>query len=114
MNIQPIPRNLLIHSIEYSALNGTDDFDHDLYDAPITINRVRFDPTINFSRDGNQTLETITGVIFVDATNSENVPNEFIERSQVNFNGRRLVITNVIPCYQPYNGSIRHYELEVV
>ncbi|EAE5404711.1 minor capsid protein, partial [Listeria monocytogenes] len=52
-------------------------------------------------------------VIFIDAVNSMNVPNDFISRSKIYFSGKAYKIVKVIPCYATSN-SVHHWEIEVV
>ena len=113
MRAPPIPKIMLPHTIIYRAYNGSDDFGNPAYDNPVTIERVRFDETTVFSRDGTQTKIVANGVIFIDAVNSTPFLN-FEEQSLVIFNGRELVVQKVIPCYQPFSADIHHYELEVI
>lgn len=113
MRAPPIPKIMLPHTIAYRAFNGTDDFGNAAYGDPVTIERVRFDETTIFSRDGTQTRILANGVIFVDAINSAPLL-DFKEQSLVIFNNRELVVQKVIPCYQPFSADIHHYELEVL
>ena len=113
MRAPPIPKIMLPHTIVYRAYNGTDDFGSATYGNPVTIDRVRFDETTVFSRDGTQNKIVANGVIFIDAVNSAPFLN-FEEQSLVIFNSRELVVQKVIPCYQPFSADIHHYELEVI
>lgn len=114
MRVMPLPKSWLIHTIDYEAYTGEkDDFQNPIYDDPVTINYVRYDNSTVFSRDNTQTKVLADGIIFVDAVNSEPLP-EFKEQSKIGFEGRELTLKKVVPCYYPNKNAVRHYELEVV
>lgn len=114
MNVRPLPKSWLIHQIIYEGYTGEkDDWQNDVYEAPITINYVRFDDSTVFSRDNTQTKVLANAVIFVDAKNSDPVP-EFKEQSRITFNSEKYVINKVVPCYFPNKNKIHHWELEVI
>lgn len=113
MDIQ-LPLSYLIHDIWYEQYNGKNlDGDED-WDEPITIEHVRVDLTPVYRRAGNDTTVTANGVIFIDGVNSLGVPETFTEQSKIMFNGDGMIITKAIPCYQPNNDTIHHWEIEVV
>lgn len=114
MNVRPLPKSWLIHEITYEGYTGEkDDWQNDVYEKPIIINHVRFDDSTVFSRDNTQTKVLANAVIFVDAKNSNPVP-EFKEQSKIKFDDREYVIQKVVPCYFPNKNKIRHWELEVI
>lgn len=113
MRIPPLPKKWLIHEIEYEGYLGENDWGDVDYEPPITIKHVRFDDSTVFSRDSTQTKVLADAIIFVDAKNSNPVP-EFKEQSKVRFNGKEYVIQKVVPCYYPTEKRIHHYELEVI
>lgn len=113
--IRPLPKKWLIHEITYiEKLDGTDDYGNPLEAVPIIINHVRYDQSTVFSRDSTQSKIVAEGVIFVDAVNSSPLPEEFVEESKIEFNGRELTLKKVIPCYYPTKNEIHHWELEVI
>lgn len=115
MIIPPLPKSWLIHEIVYEGYTGEkDSWGNPKYDNPITIKCVRFDDSTVFSRDNTQTKVLANAVIFVDAKNSTNVPNEFKEESKVTFNGKEYVIKKIVTCYQANSKEIHHLELEVI
>lgn len=114
MRIKPLPKSWLIHTISYEAYTGKkDDFQNPIYDKPVTVKHVRYDNSTVFSRDNTQTKVLAEGIIFVDAVNSNPVP-EFKEQSKITFNDRCLTLKKVVPCYYPEKNAVRHYELEVI
>lgn len=114
MRIKPLPKSWLIHTITYEGFTGgQDDWGKPVYDAPITIEYVRFDDSSVFSRDNTQTKILANGVIFVDCTHSTPIPT-FKEDSKIMWNGRELVLKKIVPCYYPNKNEIHHFELEVI
>lgn len=108
-----LPKQWLIHSIEYKEYQGVDDWDSEKFAKPIPISHVRFDDSTVFSRDSNQNKVLADAVIFVDAVHS--VPRiDFKERSKVSFNDKEYTIKKVVPCYYPTKNQVRHWELEVI
>lgn len=109
-----IPKSWLIHSIKYEEYtNEKDDYGNQKYEEPITIDYVRFDDSILFSRDNTDTKIQANAIVFVDSKHSTNLPNKFIEQSKVTFNGD-YVIKKVVDCYYPNKNKIHHWELELV
>ena len=113
--IAPLPYNWLIHSIEYvEREKERDAFGNIVYKDAITIANVRYDEQTSYSRDTQENSLEYTGVIFVDARNSTNIPSQFVENSLIIFKGKELTLKRVITCYQPNTDLVRHYELEVI
>ena len=115
MRVGPLPKSWLIHTIIYEEkIPGKDSYGNPLFDNPVAIERVRFDDSTVFSRDNTQTKVLADAVIFVDSTNSINVPSRFVEESKITFNGRGYVLKKIVDCYYPRKNEIRHFELEVI
>lgn len=113
--IRPLPKSWLIHDITYiEKTEGTDDYGNPIHTDPIEIEFVRYDQTTVFSRDNTQTKIVAEGVIFIDAVNSSPLPEKFVEESTIVFEGRKLTLKKIIPCYYPNKNQIHHYELEVI
>lgn len=114
MRIPPLPKNWLIHSIQYERITGEkDDWGKDIYDKPVEIKNVRFDDSTVFSRDNTQTKVLANAVVFIDSKYSTPIP-DLKEQSKVTFNGKEFVIQKVVPCYYPDKNAIHHFELEVI
>lgn len=115
MRIRSLPKKWLIHDIIYEEkLDGRDSYGNDRFKNPIIIKNVRFDDSTVFSRDSTETKILANAVIFVDSTNSDNVPGRFVEGSKITFNNKVYVLKNVIDCYYPNQNKVHHYELEVI
>lgn len=111
----PLPKSWLIHSIIYEQFTGgKDSWGNPAYGAKNIISHVRVDLNTVFSRDSAQKKVVAEAIIFIDATNSESVPDAFIEESKVTFEGKEYTLKKVIPCYQVETNEIRHWELEVI
>ena len=112
--IPQLPKQCLIHTITYAAkTTETDDYGTPIKSEPITINRVRYDPSFEHTRNTVDNKIAHRGVIFVDSVHSEPVL-DFVEDSSIFFEGRELILKKVIPCYHPTNNKLRHIELEVL
>lgn len=115
MLVRALPRSWLIHDIIYKQkLDGKDDYGNPLHAEPIIIKHVRFDQSTVFSRDNTQSKIVADAVIFVDARNSEPIPDEFVEESIIIFDGKEHVLKKIVPCYHPKGDIVRHWELEVI
>lgn len=113
--MRALPRSWLIHDIVYrQRLDGKDDYGNPLYAVPTIIKHVRVDQTTVFSRDKTQTKIMANAVIFVDARNSELIPDKFAEESIIAFNGQEYVLKKIVQCYHPKSDVVRHWELEVI
>lgn len=115
MRVKPLPKSWLIHEITYEEkLPGKDSYGNPLYADPVIIEYVRFDDSTVFSRDTTDTKIVANAVIFVDVTNSTNLPKEFLEQSKITFNDNEYTLKKVVDCYYPQKNEIHHWELEVI
>lgn len=107
MNIKPIPLNLLIHTIIYTEVEGSDGWD-DNEKVPITIENVRVQPSSSLRRSSNSKGIDYNNIVFIDMENSSSCP-EFKEKSTVTWNNKDYEIVDVLPVHGAYD--IHHYEL---
>lgn len=115
MNVRPLPKKWLIHTIIYEKrLKGKDSYGNPLFADPVTINHVRFDDSTVFSRDTTDTKILANAIIFVDSKYSTNIPEKFVEESKITFNSKSYVLKKVIDCYYPTKNKVHHWELEVI
>lgn len=109
-----LPKLWLVHSIKYfKKQSGRDEWGNPIKDEEVEIKNVRFDEASTFTRNITQDQVSINGVVFVDARHSAPIV-EFVENSTIEFNGRKMVIHKVVPCYHPTSLKVHHWELEVV
>lgn len=114
MLAKPLPKTWLVHSIKYfKKQSGRDEWGNPKKEEEIVINNVRFDESSTYTRTPTQNTLSINGVIFIDSRYSAPIV-EFVENSTIEFNGRKMVIHKVIPCYHPNSNLVHHFELEVV
>ena len=114
MLIPTLPKDWLIHTIEYNGYTGKKDgWGNPAYEPKIIIENVRYDETTVFSRDNTQSKIVANGIIFVDATHSNPIP-DFKEESLILINGRELTLKKIVTCYYPNENRVHHYELEVI
>lgn len=115
MRVKPLPKSWLIHDIIYEEkLSDKDSYGNPLYADPVTIKHVRFDDSTVFSRDTTDTKIVANAIVFVDSTNSTNLPKHFVEESKITFNSKGYTLKKVVDCYYPTKNEIRHWELEVI
>jgi len=115
MRVMPLPKSWLIHDIIYGErLPGKDSYGNPLYADPVIIKYVRFDDSTVFSRDTTDTKIVANAIVFVDSTNSTNLPKRFVEESKITFNSKEYTVKKVVDCYYPTKNEIRHWELEVI
>lgn len=114
----PIPKSWLIHTITYEKYLGVDRYNDISYEAPVTIEFVRVDNSIDFSKNSNENKRNFTGVIFIDCVHSTKGI-MYVEESKITFididgNENKMTVKAVIPLYHPNSSKIHHYELEVI
>ena len=113
--VKPLPISWLIHDIQYEPYLTRDRLGNHVFGEPITIENVRYDEsTAHTVQPATEYKLSNNGVIFIDYRNSINLPDEFVEKSRITFNGKQLILQRVITCYHPDVNVVRHYELEVV
>lgn len=111
--IAPLPLSWLIHEIAYSKYNGEDRHNEASYEDAITIKNVRVDYADSSQLSGLSDDDKFESVIYVDAKNSTNVPNGFVNRSKITFKERDYKIVKAIPLYG-LSDEVHHWELEVI
>lgn len=110
--MRQIPRRLLPHSITYEAYIESGTFGgQETYEEPITIGLVRVEKVKKRKIDSQLDNENTKLIVFVDAVNSKNVPNEFVVKSKVNFNGEELFVEEVKPLFE--FSKLHHWELVI-
>ncbi|MFZ4452084.1 putative minor capsid protein [Salibacterium aidingense] len=113
VTIQPIPKNLLIHSVTYTeATEDNGGWNSGMTPAPVTIERVRVEPTSTLSRSSNRRDVNASHIIFIDHVHSS----PFLrmkEGSTVNFDGKDWKVERV-QTYYAFRSDPHHYEVELV
>jgi Minor capsid protein len=110
MAVRQIPKRLLIHTIEYSEIEGSNGWD-DSFKAPIIIKNVRVSPSFSVNRTANSEGQTISHVVFVDRVHSSIFP-KFKKKSKIKWEGETYELSEVKPYYD-FNDEPHHYELEL-
>lgn len=111
MRIKPIPKRLLIHTIEYEEFVKDGSFGEEF--APReTIRNVLVQPKTEIRRDMYQEEIQIDAVIFLDAANTPGFK-PLKEKSIVHFNGRewRVVACDALYAFDPEKPH--HYEVKI-
>jgi hypothetical protein len=108
MKIKPLPKNLLIHTIEYKEMVSNNGWDNS-FAEPITIEFTRVEPKTNLKRSNDSVSKDCSHVVFVDRENSSVFP-KFKEESRIVFNGDEFELSEVKPFYD-VKEEPHHYEL---
>lgn len=82
-NAPPLPLDWLIHNISYEAYKEEDRHNQVVYEKGIEIEHVRVDFSKSNQIAGLSDSDRYDAVIFIDAVNSMNMPNDFISRSRI-------------------------------
>ncbi|MET3504944.1 putative minor capsid protein [Halalkalibacter oceani] len=111
MRIRPIPKRVLIHSIEYEEFVRDGSFGDEFAPAE-TISFVLVQPKAELRRDGTGEEVQVQGVIFLDAVNTPNFK-RLREKSKVHFNGHdyRVVACDALYALDPK--TPHHYEVDI-
>lgn len=111
MRIKPIPKRLLIHTIEYEEFVKDGSFGEEFAPSE-TMTGVLVQPKTEIRRDEIQEEVQINAVIFLDATNTPKFK-PLKEKSKVHFNGRewRVVACETLFTFNP--DKPHHYEVKI-
>lgn len=113
MGVRPIPRKLLIHTVEYHE--KVEDSRYSVgYSSPITINNVltslsRQVTASNSVRNGASENRVMKGMLFIDCVYSSPAM-ELKPQSKIIFEGQEFYVLKVTPIYAV---SLHHYEVEL-
>lgn len=113
--VEPLPLSWLIHDVVYHKFLDEGRHNEPNYDEdnPIPINNVRVDYADSSQLSGLTDDDKFEAVIYVDAVNSVNVPNDFVTRSKIVFKDQEYKISKVIPLYGLAD-EVHHWEIEVI
>lgn len=108
---RPIPRQLLIHTVEYEEYLNDDGWG-DEFAEKVTIERVRMDVNEKVSRSQTSSGTKATNILFVDRTHSSPYP-KFKKKSKIYWDGDEYEIDSVKALYDS-DQVPHHYELGLV
>lgn len=108
--VRPIPRKVLIHTIDYKHLVGNNGWD-DEFDDPVKIIRVRVVPTSRIHRTMQSEGREATHRVFIDRQYSEPFL-EPSEGSRVTWQGKEFTVGKVSAHYD-FSETPHHYEVEL-
>jgi len=109
MGVRPIPKNLLIHEVEYREYIQDDRWG-DRFGDPVTLRYVRVEPASDLRRDATKESMPSETVLFIDRVHSS----PFIEpkeKSKITFRGREYEVHQVKALYA---FGLHHYEVVLV
>ncbi|WP_342489170.1 putative minor capsid protein [Cytobacillus sp. FSL W7-1323] len=109
--IKPIPKSLLIHSIEYEKFlkDGRHGPEFDEKEAIVS---VRVESTTKLIRDSNNEEVQASAIIFIDSVNTPNAK-PLIEKSKVYFRGRDYVVISCESLYALDPETPHHWEVSL-
>lgn len=110
-SIRPIPKKMLIHSIQYEEYIGDERWG-DKWADPVTINHVLVQPATSLSRGSNSEDVVAQHVLYIDRKHSSKFPH-MTEKSKVTFEGDTWEVHKVNP-YYAFGSIPHHYENELV
>lgn len=110
--INPIPRHLLIHEIEYEEFIRDGSFGEEFKD-PETIVHVLVQPKTVLSRGSNNEEVQVRSIMFIDLMNTPNAK-ELIVKSKVRFNGKVMRVNACNAYYTLDPVTPHHYEVELI
>jgi hypothetical protein len=111
MAVKPIPKRLLIHSVDYREYIQDDRWG-DRFDDPVTLRYVRVEPASDLRRDATKESMPSEAVLFIDRVHSS----PFIEpkeKSRITFRGREYEVHQVKALYA-FGPEVHHYEVVLV
>ena len=110
--VKPIPKELLIHEVDYEEYKGTGNFGDEWEDS-VTIDHVRFEPETKITRDANGEEVKTQGTLFLDAVNTPKF-RQMKVNSKVTFDGQEMRVNacDVLYAFDP--DTPHHYEVELI
>ena len=108
--IRPMPRAILIHSVQYKEYVGEDRYGNS-FKEPIALKNVLIQPVSSIKRNNLGDSVSFDSLMFYDCTNSMPKNITFTKKSIITFNGDEMVVSKVNPIY---TFNLHHYELELI
>lgn len=108
--IKPMPRAVLIHSVEYYEYTKKDRYGNG-FKKPIMLKNVLVQPVSNIKSNNVGEEVSYKSLMFFDCINSIPKNLKFKKLSKIVFNGDEMIINKVNPIYA---FNLHHYELELV
>lgn len=111
MIVRPIPKHLLVHSVEYQEYLEDGRWG-DSFADPVTVSFVRVEPASSLDRDSSKEEIVAENVLFIDRVHSQ----PFIlpkQKDRIIFDGREFEVHRVEVFYA-IGDRIHHVEVELV
>lgn len=108
--IRPMPRAVLIHSVEYFEKTKKDRYGNEFKNS-IILKNVLVQPASNINSNNVSNDVAYKSLMFFDCTNSIPKNLKFKKLSKIVFNGEMMIINKVNPIY---TFGLHHYELELI
>lgn len=108
--IKPMPKAILIHSVQYKEYIGEDRYGKE-YKEPIILEDVLIQPVSSINKSNDINTVAYNSLMFYDCTNSKPRNINFTKDSIIVFNGEEMRINKVNSIY---TFKLHHYELELI
>jgi hypothetical protein len=108
--IEPMPKELLIHTVEYEEYTERDRYGNE-FKEPVTLEHVLVQPVSNISRSATADQVAFSSLLFFDCVHSRPSDVEFVKNSRITFNGKSMTVNKINPIY---TFDLHHYELELI
>lgn len=110
--MKPIPKKLLIHTVQLRAVNDKNAWGNETLGDPIELKNVRLEPSTKYVKDKDHNEIQLAAMLFFDIHNSRPHGQIFNDGQVLVFNGERYRIQLVEPLYD--GRRLHHYELGLI
>ena len=110
--MRQIPKRLLIHSVNFCKKPVKDSWGKEEEPKKTPLSFVRIEPSSTITRDKNNQEIKLSAVLFYDCKNSRPKDLKIAEDDLIVFNGQKLKVVSVDPCYD--ERRLHHYEIGLV
>lgn len=107
--VRSIPINLLFHNVVYYKRLGKNDYEEITYADPVSIKRVRIDPSSKIIKRNQGDEEQLNALLFYDSVKSVPLNIDFVENDKIEFEGKTYLIAIVEKLYD--NSKLHHLEI---
>lgn len=110
--MKPIPKALLIHTVDLQEVIGKDEWGKESLSDPVPLRYVRIEPSSRYVKDKDHNEIQLAAVLFFDCYNSRPKGQTFCDGQVLAFNGETYRIQLVEPLYDGHR--LHHYELGLI
>lgn len=111
MSLQPIPKELLIHTVTYEEFTGMGTWG-ETFAAPVTLTNVLVQPSTELIKDTIREAINGRALMFFDVENSAPLVN-FAEKSKVS-QGTVIYTIDKVKIFYGFDSTPHHYEIILI